>query len=96
MRCGSPAYSAAVPATVSEEPRAEKPLGISREGGQGDDPRARRPAVKSNSSKSAQRFCVRNCENSNSEKMSTAEIFPDEISDRLAGVPGKERVFEGR
>jgi predicted metal-binding protein len=59
MRCGFPANSAAVPATVSEEPKAENHWECSREGGQGDDPRARRPAV---------------CE----------------ISDRLAGVPGKE------
>jgi hypothetical protein len=95
MRCGSPAYSAAVPATVSEEPKAENHWDFP-----GRRPR-RRPASQETCrqeqfQQKCAAVCVRNCENSNSERCPLAEIFPDEISDRLAGVPGKERVFEGR
>ncbi len=44
MRCGKVPKSAAVPATVSDEPEP-KATGLFREGGKGGDPQARRPAV---------------------------------------------------
>ena len=44
MRCGKNPKSAAVPATVSDEP-TPKATGLLREGGKGGDPQARRPAV---------------------------------------------------
>ncbi len=47
MRCGACPKSAAVPATVSDEPTRRLPLGTDCPGRrhEGDDPRARRPAV---------------------------------------------------
>ncbi len=52
MRCGRKPNAAAVPATVSDEPEP-KATGQVREGGKGSDPRARRPAVVSNSGRIA-------------------------------------------
>jgi hypothetical protein len=63
MRCGPKPNAAAVPATVSEEPKAENHWDLPREGGQMATTRE------------------------------PGDLPSDEISDRLAGVPGKERVF---
>ena len=59
MRCGLPANSAAVPATVSEEPKAENHWDVP---GKAAKATTREPG----------------------------DLPSDEISDRLAGVPGKE------